>query len=149
MSGQIGEIINPSDPYTLEVFDLAGAAAALLLLGEGYYALTAEDGTEIVPLFMFADEEFIGKWFAENTDKESLVEALKDRERIARHMESVVLGSFGDRTFYMAAIGELPTKEARERFAATWLDRRSSMNNIGGRAQEWAKRLRDKQEVAI
>ena len=58
------EIINPSDPYTLEADDLHIAAVAVCLLGGGKYALRPTDHPDIeetsVPIFLFGGHD---AWF--------------------------------------------------------------------------------------
>lgn len=105
-------IINPSDPYTLEADDLQVAALVVSLLGEGKYALDAEDGGPGVPLLMLRDPD---EWFVAQfgtTLGETMHAA--DPDALAACFESVTL-------------------QAAER---------SSMNDIGGRATAYATMLR-------
>src|SRR5262245_29539857 len=61
------EIINPSDPYTIDCPDLAIATVACVLLGAGQYAFVPQDGTTTdeevklgdrgVPMFLFGGED--------------------------------------------------------------------------------------------
>ena len=109
----IYEIINPSDPYTIEHSDFLALAAACVLLGNRQYALNpvGHDG-EKVPLFIFGGFD---KWWAERATLsfDDYLEA--NKLTIADALDSVKLQS-----------GE-----------------RSSMNDIGGRAKKWAEHLRE------
>lgn len=114
------EIINPSDAYTFEAPDLMVAATVICLLGNGQYSgrgIEETAGTDI-PFFVFggADEWFTEK-FGTNYD-ETVGGLLAEKPiELAESFESVKLVS-GERT---------------------------SMNNIGGRAQRIAVQIRDKE----
>lgn len=60
------EIVNPSDPYTMEADDLQIAAVAVCLLGNGKYMAKGQgrDDGQDVPFFLFGgvDEWFIEKF---------------------------------------------------------------------------------------
>jgi len=60
------EIINPSDPYTIESDDFAAAAGACVLLGEGAYGLREVDGEREMPIFLLAPLARIDGWFRDN-----------------------------------------------------------------------------------
>lgn len=113
------EIINPSDPYTMEADDLQIAAVAVCLLGDGKYAakgVEADSGQD-VPIFLFGG---VDEWFTEKFGMdyfETASHTLNNRnDALARAFESVKL-----------ARGE-----------------RSSINDIGGRACSIAKAIREK-----
>ena len=117
------EIINPSDPYTMEADDLEVAAVAVCLLGNGKYGLSrigGDRGTEVPP-FLFGGHD---EWF---TDKFGA-----DFERTAER----VLNQRGDA---LARAFESVTLERAER---------SSMNNIGGKAQELGRVVRKSMQDA-
>jgi hypothetical protein len=107
------EIINPSDPYTIEHSDFLALAAACVLLGNGQYGLQpiGHDG-ERVPIFIFGGFE---AWWAAHSPEADIDDYIeKNTQAIAEAMESVSLTS----------------------------GRRSSLNDIGGRAKKWAAHLR-------
>jgi hypothetical protein len=113
------EIINPSDPYTMEADDLEIAAVAVSILGNGKYPLKGLDDArgQDVPAFLFGGHN---EWFTEKFggDYKQIAErAIETRaDALARAFESVTLQS----------------------------ERRSSMNNIGARAAAYALDVRAK-----
>ncbi len=113
------DLINPSDPYTFEADDLQVAAVMVCLLGEGRYLADAlgedADKGNNVPAFLFGghDEWFVSK-FA-RTYEATFTHCLEHRtDALARAFESVTLGAA----------------------------RRSSLNDIGGRAARLAQAIR-------
>lgn len=110
-------IVNPSDPYTMEADDLLIAAVAVCLLGDGKYPLDGIDNDLRVPPFLFGGHD---EWFTDQFGGtfEAIVSSAIDTrgEELARCLDSVTLQS----------------------------ERRSSMNNIGARAQSLAKAVRSK-----
>lgn len=109
------EIINPSDPYTIEHSDILALAAACVLLGRGQYGLQpiGHDG-ERVPMFMFGGFE---KWWNEHSPTADFDAYFETNKRaIAEAMESVAM----------------PNGR-----------KRSSLNDIGGRAKKWGEQLRE------
>lgn len=136
------EIVNPSDAYTLRADSDAVAAAAIGLLGNGQYDIDAEDDHE-VPGGMLA---LTGtQAFAEAYGEEFGAFVDSHIAEIADALESVVIGNFGDRAEYEQVLSliEGPEKQAEYRDKRHDL-RRSSMNDIGGRALLYADRLRNK-----
>jgi hypothetical protein len=146
-------IVNPSDLYTIECPDLEIAALACVLLGQGQYAFEPIDARNAklvqpaVPLFLFGDA---GPWFQENfnVDAQGLYRRVKDDPgrcaQLADALDGVLIGDAQDRELFAVACSFMPDSEKRERFRTIWHDKkRSSMNDIGTRAREIAKRLRD------
>lgn len=135
------EIINPSDAYTLVCDDFKIACLATLLLGHGKYGLQSQDASQEMPVFFLGGEE---TWFPATfgaTFDELLPQVRYDD--LARCLESVVIGSFTDRTVYDIAMKALPTAEDRASFAEQWHEvKRSSLNDIGARAKALAKMMR-------
>ena len=95
------EIINMSDPYTIEAKSLDVAFIACMFLGEGQYALRAlQDGGEDVPLFLFGGCE---KWCVEHLSEE--FEAVVNRvmtdeakrTELADCLDSCLIGHAEDR----------------------------------------------------
>lgn len=113
------DLVNPSDPYTLEADDLEVAAVACCLLGNGKYGLTGlgEDAGQDVPVFLLGghDEWFVKKF---GMDYETTAtHCLEHRnDDLARAFESVKLGRA----------------------------ERSSLNDIGGKARDIAQAIRRK-----
>jgi len=113
------DLINPSDPYTLEADDFEIAAVAVCLLGNGKYPADAlgDDANKSnnVPAFLFGGHD---EWFQARfggTYEAVAERVLKERaDALARCFESVKLGR----------------------------ERRTSMNDIGGKARELAKAVR-------
>lgn len=114
------DLINPSDPYTLEADDLEIAAVAVCLLGNGKYPADAlcDDANlgNNVPAFLFGGHD---EWFTKRfggTFEEVVDRALKERgDAVARALESVTLGRA----------------------------ERTSLNDIGGKARELAAAVRE------
>ena len=110
-------LINPSDPYTMEADDLEVAAVAVCFLGCGKYALEGigSDAGQGVPIFLFNghDEWFVSKFGTNFEDtSEHVVEHRADA--LARAFDSVTLGC----------------------------EKRSSMNNIKATAQSLSNAVR-------
>jgi len=148
----IFKIINPSDPYTLEAERLDIAAVTVILLGRGNYALEGVDNDLEVPIFSFGSDEQTSAWLKENCgfDVEGLGDFIgNNQDDIATCLESVVIGRPEERQEYIDALTEKlagisEDDDAVADFKFQWHDkRRSSMNDIGGRAQDIAKRFRD------
>lgn len=143
----IYEIINMSDPYTIEAKSLDVAAVACLFLGRGQYAFDPIDDNESaeVPMFMFGGtDEWCQNHFHESF--QSMVDRVTKEKAVelAECFESCLIGKFAERKTYQAGIELIDDPEKREKWRNKWLeDRRSSMNNIGARAYEMAKKLRE------
>ena len=89
------EIVNPSDPYTIEAADMEVAAVAICFLGLGRYALKGigEDAGQDVPIFLFGghDEWFVAK-FGMNFEDTSNHVADHRAGELADAFDSVKLG---------------------------------------------------------
>jgi len=111
------EIINPSDPYTMTAPDLEVAAVAVSLLGDGKYPLKGlgDDAGQDVPPFLFGGHD---EWFASKfgMNYEATAEHVLNHRagELAESLDSVTLGK----------------------------ERRSSLNDIGGRARSLATAVR-------
>lgn len=137
----IYEIINPSDPITIEADDVLVAKAATLVLGEGAYGLTDEHGTHILGIYLFGatDEAMISEGFyggleGIGTFVRSHVEA------VAACLESAMVCSIRNRVAIRAAVGDDAGASVRFNEA-----RRSSLNDIAGRARKIAALLREEE----
>lgn len=138
----ICEIINPSDMYTLETedFDLAGVTIAMLGGGKlGLVDVDDESGLRTPVLFGW-DE-----WFKERgLDEDGAVDKLlEDRlgEMIAI-LDSVLIGGPGARRFVRETLKRIPKEQHAEWLLEYHDSKRSSLNDIGRAAWEWADKLR-------
>jgi hypothetical protein len=107
------ELVNPSDPFTFTASSLEVAAQAVLLIGEGTFGGKSLDGGTDVPIFIFGRDP--DPWFQENfgkTAEESF--DTRDDNALAECFESFTLGR----------------------------ERATSLNDIGGRAKQYAEALR-------
>lgn len=139
------EIINPSDPYTLESDDFKVAAGAVLLVGQGKYGMcSVEEDSETLPVFLLGGAE---EWLKEH-DMYPFDEWLRaNAERVAACLETVIIGSLADRKRLervLACISD-PEERAKARFAHHD-EKRSSLNDIGKACGIYAKKLRSKIE---
>jgi hypothetical protein len=141
----IFEIVNPSDPYTLECDDFKIAAAGIMLLGRGKLGLSTEEGDEKhqMPPFIFGNDEMVTKWFAD-IGIPSLGEFIDGhREEIATMLETVLIGSERNRRTFEKVLACISDPVERAKARAVYQDeKRSSLNDIGGAAWDLAKRLR-------
>jgi len=139
------EIINPSDPYTLRAEDPRVAMAAVLLLGNGQYGLRDEKDESYDTLLLFTSGEATEKRLQGMFGEGSLGGFLKEhKSAVADCLDSVMSFGFKERNTYDTWIEAIESEEKREEFRAKIHDKnRSSLNDIGGRAWEYAKRLRE------
>jgi hypothetical protein len=125
------ELINPSDKCTYEAPDDEVAALTAIILGEGHYAAEeCETGRSACGIaFNGLPSNTAGLTI------ENLKERLEARKAdIATALESLIYASASDRKAVKAAGGDI----------AKFNDsKRSSMNNIGRRAQIMAETLRE------
>jgi hypothetical protein len=148
----IYEIINPSDAYTIETQDFDVAAVACLMLGTGQYAFKPlEDGGQEVPLFLFGGHDvWCQEHFSMSADDLVGTVLTKKRDSLAACLESCIIGRLADRQAYLAGLELIDNPAKREKWRARWHDdRRSSMNDIGGRAYKMAAKLRAHQSTAV
>lgn len=142
------ELINPSDPVTFEAPDLKVAALVTIILGRGHYgAEPADDSAEGVPIMLFGDPT---EWWTERWPEEPMGGAGdRDALRLAAALRSVCYGGKNDRQLYDSALQAITDPEKRAAFVAEWNDRkRSSMNDIMGRAHSIAARLESQMQEA-
>jgi hypothetical protein len=140
------ELINPSDKYTLQAHDFTTAAATCLILGEGRYGLdpqTDEDGNAEqprCPLFLFGGaDDFIAEHFG--GDLGAWLGG--HRLAVADCLDSLLLGGFGRRADYDAATKAIDDPVKLAAFRESWQGKRSSMNDIGSWAHDYAQRMRE------
>jgi len=136
-------LVNPSDPYTIEAPSLDIATLAALLLGQGKYPLTSLDGGENVPHFLFGGTDaWCKEHFGENLME--LSNRLMDTKlaEVADCLDSILYGDAQDRIQFLAETADMN----RETFEAARFMRqdakRSSINDIGERAYRMAAKLR-------
>lgn len=138
------EIINPSDPYTIECATHKVAAAACFLLGEGQYAFEPIDGSDKelrVPIFIAGgSEEWCQKTFGMSVD--TLMKDVSDNhmKELIDALESCLIGTKESREAFCQACERIDnTKFKLERH-----DRmRTSLNDIGGLAYSYARDFRE------
>lgn len=139
------EVVNPSDAYTLDGTDFEAAAAATVFLGNGLYGLkTAEDDIKMPVLAFGGEKALVAYWEATFGHSFDAFMAMQDaKARVAAVLETVLIGSFGERRRMDAVLAAISSPKDRAKAQAVWHDeRRTSMNDIGQRAAELAKRFR-------
>ncbi len=141
------EIINMSDKYTIEAHSLDIAFAACVFLGSGQYAFEplADGGTKI-PFFMFGGTD---EWCKENLNNsmkdtiDSIMQSEARRLELADCFDSCLIGGAQHRKTYKDGLALIDDPAKRGQWKSKWHDdRRSSMNDIGGRAYKMAAKLR-------
>lgn len=135
------EIINPSDAYTMRSESDLAACLACLFLGTGQYGLQRLDNDFEMPIFMFGGvEEWYDKTFGVKVIGEAFVE---HKELVIAALESVMIGSRDIRRATEEALDYITDPEKRAAYLAKMHDeRRSSMNDIGGRALSLVRSMR-------
>lgn len=136
----ICEIINPSDPYTLETDNFLAAAVGIGLVGNGKLGLSCENPLRRTPILFGWDAWFknqgiddLGKWLEANSLE------------VAKALESVQIGNVADRQRDADAMKFIDDPKKREAFRAQQHNkRRSSLNDIGRACWQTAKALRKK-----
>lgn len=136
------DLINPSDPYTLESDSFEAACVTACLLGEGQYALKALDGDDNMPLFLMGGHN---EWFTRQFGH-NFAAALQSigLDKIAEVCESVLVGGAGERHLFNQTVQFVddPARRAalRREFNQS---RRSSLNDIADRAAHLAQEIRE------
>jgi len=147
------EVVNPSDPYTLEWENFKIACVVTLIVGNGRYALEPlKDGGQKMPIFLMGGAV---EWFKEEFGEE-LDDVIDNEKRdIVDCLRSIVIGSSADRDIYNETMRQfiedsdwgVEESEAQTKWRKMWHDKKlSSMNDIGGRAWEIADKLESKIE---
>ncbi len=137
-------IVNPSDGYTIDCPDLEIATIACCLLGRGQYAFEPlEDSGVSVPLFLFGGvEAFCAEHFKQPFETVREWVMAHRTEDLAAALDSVIIGRYAEdrQIFYESAPTE---RDLFEIYRFAYHDRRrSSLNDIGGRAYAMAAKLR-------
>jgi len=133
---QTYEIVNPSDQYTLQAERFEVACVTTLLLGDGKYGLRST--SDNMPILLFGNhEEWVKRRFDCSVDE---LIASVSLDELATCLETVLIG---DRDVFELAIRRM-TLESQAEFKIEWHDKnRSSLNDIGRRAWDYAKSLRE------
>lgn len=121
----IYELINYSDPYTLESDDEAAVCLATLLLGSGKYGLRDPNGDTVMPILFFGGHD---EWCLARYGK--TVDVLlnsTDKTKIIMALDSVLLGEDREISLRMS-------EKQRDRL-------RTSLNNIGAYAKSLVKAI--------
>jgi hypothetical protein len=133
------ELVNPSDKITFVGDDPKVAGVAILLLGNGWYGLTGENGERFIPLMIFGSHE---PWLKEQGIADINRWIMDNALALAEFLETVAYGSVRDRRGFDEAVKRMTPEKAAEH-RAWWNDRcRSSMTDIGGGALKLAAQLR-------
>lgn len=138
--GDVYEIGNPSDPYTLRAPSDLVAGLAVMFVGEGRYPCKDAAGETVLPFMMLGGDP--NAWVREHSDYAGIDAAMKVvKADVAAALRSVLIGSFDERGLFEAAVAKMPEAE-RVTFAAEWHEKkRTSLNDIGGYAAELAVAL--------
>lgn len=136
----ICEIINPSDPYTMETDNFLAAAVGIALVGNGALGLSCKNPKQHTPVLFGWDDWFeqqgindLSKWIEEHSVE------------IADALDSVMIGNIGDRAMFMDALDAIENPAKRKAFRAKQHHKhRTSLNDIGTACWKTAKSLRKK-----
>lgn len=140
----IYDLINFHDPYTFCAESREVAALAVLLLGPEYGAETEdEDPEKNVPVFLLGGSTL---WYEDTFGRSPYKGLCALHKELEDALETLVLGNYSDRRIYESALDAIDDAKKREEFIATWNDkRRTSLTDVGARARELAKWLREKE----
>jgi len=128
----------------MECENFLTGAVAVLLLGRGNLGLSSEKEEHHTPILFGWDE-----WLSDQGISDLSLFFHENKTAIADALASVRIGRRRDRLAEAAATKYM-SAEGAERYRAEIHDRRrSSLNDIGNRAWQLAKRLRGDQEVKI
>jgi hypothetical protein len=142
----IYNIINPSDAYTIAADDYAIAVVACLVLGNGQYGFAPVDGSKDkrVPL-LISDraDEWCQKHFGMSAVALIRKTSKTQPTKLIDCLESCLIGDLGSREDFEEACNFIKDEAKQIAFKAARHDRRrTSMNDIGGRAYRMAAELR-------
>lgn len=142
---QTYEIINPSDPYTLQATSDQVAIVATMILGCGQMGLADEEGNTVLPLLFLSSKEEFKNFCAKKNIPSNSSEFLKEgnnRSEVVDALSSVLLGTFKDRRTYDRGLKLIETEEGKREWKDQWHDERSSYNDIGRTAWKLAESLK-------
>lgn len=137
------DIINPSDPYTIEAEEFIDAALAVFVLGNSYGLTALEEGGEDVPIFIFGGA---AEWFRERFKIEAQEAYDQRRLRVAGVLLSAIIGGKSEREMVKKTLSMIPPEKQAE-----WLEmhhdtKRSSTNDIGSYARRYGQAIMDTEE---
>lgn len=140
-------IENPSDRCTIEAYSDAVAGVAVMILGEGLYGCTREDGAKLPTMVLASDPlgaalDGLGvPQYDETQDDDRLTKFLELRGlEVAEALESFAYVGLNFRRSLMESmrtLGDVPDRLKRYND-----HQRTSMNNLAERAAGLASRLR-------
>lgn len=136
----IYEIINPSDTVTFEADDVRIAMLACGFVGDGRLGLRDEKGEDAGMPF------FLAGGCAEWLEAQGIMPMARTAEgsaKLADALDSFICCSVANRKAIRAAVGNDPAAMARFNE-----EKRSSLNNICGRARKLAAAVRKSVEVS-
>jgi len=133
------EIIDPSDPYTMECETFLIGAAAVCLLGGGQLGLHSEDESQQTPILSGWKD-----WFACQGVPDLAAFLTENNDAIADTLASVRIGRAKERWAEAVAVKHMTAPAAAEYRAEIHDLRRSSMNDLGRAAWKLAERLRER-----
>lgn len=117
------------------------AAVATVVLGDGFYGLHDEkDETVVGPIAFGGSDDWIKENFGDTEKYSAFIESHK--KEIADALDSVRLGKLKDRREFENKIQSIESASERKNLEAKHHEKRSSMNDIGGRAWSIAKSIR-------
>ena len=93
----IYELINPSDPITLEADSDNVAIIAAILIGHGQYGLTNNEGKDVMPIFLFAGWDELEKWLDEEKYQHGKDFVDEHRAEIVACLRSTMVASLHER----------------------------------------------------
>lgn len=142
----IYEVVNPSDAVSIEADDSVVASAATILVGTGKYFLSAADGSKVdMPMMLFAKDPsaLLQSWCEQVGFKDFDALMGKHIEAVATCLESSLVGDVSDRAGLLEVFEKVGDKGSIAEAMDAWNDKkRSSMNDICGRARSIARGLR-------
>lgn len=147
----IYEVVNPSDPMTIEAEDSVLASLAITLLSNGAYGLYDEDGRAVLPIFRFSKPELFIRWLNENNIDSNKIEDfyVKNGREMAAILESMVYGDAADRKGIMALAEKMSATDRADAIASWNNSKRSSLTNIAAAAINLAKTFRKKADEGL
>jgi len=141
----IFEIINPSDPYTMEADDFEVACVANVFLGEGAYGLRQIDGDDNkMPILLFG----ANKWFIETfgTEFELVLKRCLEEKKdyLVKTLNSVLIGNASDRKIFYDGLSLIDDAQKQQEWRNKWHNQhRSSVNDIAALAHHYASVLKE------
>ena len=131
--GPFGEVVNPSDQYTIDCSDREAAAAVVMLITGGSYAIRC--GEFETPLFLFGNDP--SKWWTETFGGDLGDWFKANRERMARAASTMFIGEDVDRKLVAGAV-----RGGNEAALDEWHNaKRTSMSDAGSKfwknAETW------------